>query len=35
MLKIVITDVLDRLIVNSCMGMLDVCPDQKLLWENY
>ena len=28
--KIVITDVLDRLIVNTCMGMLDVCPDQKL-----
>lgn len=25
-----ITDVLDRLIVNTCMGMLDVCPDQKL-----
>ena len=28
--KIVITDVLDRLIVYTCMGMLDVCPDQKL-----
>ena len=28
--KIVITDVLDRLIVNTCMGMLDVCPDQRL-----
>lgn len=28
--KIVITDVLDRLIVNTCMGMLDICPDQKL-----
>ena len=31
--KIVITDVLDRLIVNTCMGMLDVCPDQKLCGE--
>ena len=28
--KIVITDVLERLIVNTCMGMLDVCPNQKL-----
>ena len=28
--KIVITDVLDRLIVNTCMGMLDVCRSS---WE--
>lgn len=28
--KKVITDVMDRLIVNTCIGMLDVCPNQKL-----
>ena len=28
--KIVITDVLDRLVVNTSMVFLDTCPDQKL-----
>lgn len=28
--KIIITDIADRLVVNTMFGMLDVCPDQKL-----
>lgn len=28
--KIIITDVLDRLVVNTSMVFLDTCPDQKL-----
>ena len=28
--KIIITDIADRLVVNTTFGMLDVCPDQKL-----
>lgn len=31
--KMVITDMLDRLIVESCGGFLDKCPDQKLCGE--
>ena len=31
--KIVITDVLDRLIVNTCMGMLDVCRTRNYVGE--
>ena len=28
--KIIITDVVDRLVVNTSMVFLDTCPDQKL-----
>ena len=28
--KIIITDIADRLVVNTMFGMLDVCHDQKL-----
>lgn len=31
--KIIVTDVLDRLVVNSRLGMLDSCPDQELCKE--
>lgn len=33
--KIVITDVLDRLIVNTCMGMLGCLSGPEIMWENY
>lgn len=31
--KMVITDMMDRLIVNTCGGFLDHCPDQRLCAE--
>lgn len=31
--KIVVTDILDRLIVDTCGGFLNNCPDQKLCGE--
>lgn len=31
--KMVVTDMLDRLIVETCGGFLDKCPDQKLCGE--
>lgn len=31
--KMTVTDFLDRLIVNTCGGFLDSCPDQKLCGE--
>lgn len=31
--KIVITDILDRLILDTCGGFIDTCPDRKLCME--
>lgn len=31
--QIIVTDVMDRLVVNSRLGILDTCPDQRLCGE--
>lgn len=31
--QIIVTDVMDRLVVNTRLGMLDTCPDQRLCGE--